>query len=525
MATSGIGIWASFGKDSSVRDYAHAAQIFRTNDFARTPKSKYLFYVTINLNPNALSDQFTAAPEPTGPNELSYLVKNVELPKFEIAVQDLNQYNKKVLIQKEIKYTPVTIKFHDDNIGSLRNFWTSYYNYYYADGSYTDLDYDSSSDDKYTHRIKSTWGLDTGATDSYLTSIVIYSMSHGEASKITLQNPMISNFSHDSHDYSEGQGLMESTMQIRYTGVTYEDGVDAMYDIPGFGQDSPETYDTEYSSLSGGNAGLKINISTGKLFNPLTATAPTKKTYNPNKSLAAQTISYNKNTVSATSAVTNLQIASVLKSTANIPTSTGYVFPTATVQGKQHTDFGAVVNQTPGLVSSGSTIIPTPDQLNNLYPANSWQASLLAKGYTKNQILAADQFIFSQGTGSFGAGIPGQDPPNYQQIAEQFLNGANSDNFGYAYGQGNKTAKISGTEQAIYNGNDWKTQLSTQGFSSADIIAANQYISSLKIAPGTDLSTVAKNYISNSKSNGGSDVVYAGGTANFNEFTGTYTPV
>jgi len=492
MATSGVGIWASFGNQSSVRDYAHAAQIFRTNDFARTPKSKYLFYVTININPNASSNQFTAAPEPTGPNELSYLVKTVELPKFDMTVQDLNQYNKKVLIQKEIKYNPVTIKFHDDNIGSLRNFWTSYYNYYYADGSYTDLDYDPSSDDKYTSRVKSTWGLDTGATDPYLTSIVIYSMSHGQASKITLQNPLISQFSHDSHDYSEGQGLLEATMQIHYTGVTYEDGIDASYDIPGFGQDSPETYDTEYSSLSGTNAGLQVNIATGKLFNPLTTTAPTKKTYNPNPSLGVQTNSYNNTVVAAPSAITNLQIASVLQNTASTPTATGYVFPTTSVLNTQNTDFGAIVNQTPGLVSSGTTIIPTPDQLNILYPSNSWQASLFAKGYNKTQILAADQYITSLGNNPTVT--------NLQEVAENYLNNPNATSS--TFGQGAVPANISGTQQAIYNGNDWTTQLSTQGYTSADIASANKYISSLKIAPGTDLSVVASNYINSTKVSG-----------------------
>jgi hypothetical protein len=81
MATSGAGIWLSLGT-GSVRDYAHAAQIFRTNDFSRAPKSKHLFFVTININPAARSDQFSAAPQPVGPNELSYLVKSVDMPKY-----------------------------------------------------------------------------------------------------------------------------------------------------------------------------------------------------------------------------------------------------------------------------------------------------------------------------------------------------------------------------------------------------------------------------------------------------------
>ena len=82
MATSGQGIWFPLG-EGSMRDYKHAAQIFRTNDFARAPKSKYLFYVSFKINDAARANGFTSTPTPTGPNELSYLVKNVEMPKFE----------------------------------------------------------------------------------------------------------------------------------------------------------------------------------------------------------------------------------------------------------------------------------------------------------------------------------------------------------------------------------------------------------------------------------------------------------
>jgi hypothetical protein len=506
MATSGQGIWFSLGS-GSVRDYAHAAQIFRTNDFSRAPKSKYLFYVTFNINPAATSDQFTAAPTPVGPNELSYLVKSIDMPKFEIDIQDLNQYNKRVIIQRSIKYNPISIKFHDDNIGSLRHFWQSYYNYYYADGSYTNLDYDTLNDDKYTARKKSRWGMDTGAKTSYLTSIEIYSMYHGsETQLITLQNPFISNFSHDTHDYAEGNGILESSMQVHYNGVTYEDSIDASYGIPGFGLDSPDTYDTETSAIAGSNGGLQVNISTGQLFNPQTTSKQsTSKIYNPNHSLSAQTNSYNKTISTAPNIINNNQLASVLQNTAILPSNSGYVFPTMTTKPYKNQDYGAV--QVTGKVAfSDGSLVQKPADIGKNYSQNSWQEALYQKGYSSDQISAANQYIDNAGAGAFGAGIPPDENgnyfvPNYQQIAEQFLKNTPA---GYNYGQSQPQPynqillNSTSSTQPVYQGTDLSTQLSQKGYSTGDIASATQFLSTLKLAPGSDIQQIAESYIANS---------------------------
>jgi hypothetical protein len=538
MATSGQGIWFSLGT-GSVRDYSHAAQIFRTNDFARAPKSKYLFYVTFNINPAATSDQFISAPNPVGPNELSYLVKSIDMPKFEIDVQDLNQYNKKTIIQRNIKYNPINIKFHDDNIGSLRNFWQSYYHYYFADGSYNNLDYDPANTDTYTTRNKSRWGMDTGAKTSYLTSIEIYSMYHGtEAQLITLQNPFISNFSHDTHDYAEGTGMLESSMQVHYSGVTYEDMIDASYGIPGFGLNSPDTYDTETSDIAGPNGLLKVNVSTGQLFDPQnTNRTSTSKIYKPNQSLAAQTNSYNQTISTATNIISNNQLDSVLQNTYSMPSTNGYIFPTMNTKPYQNQDYGAVPI-TEKVVFSDGTAVPSPNDLGQLYSKNSWQAALYEKGYNNDQISAADQYITSAGIGAFGAGLPplpGENytPPNYQQIAEQFLNNPPSS---YNYGQkpvepyNQILLNSTSSTQPVYQGIDWSTQLSQKGYSAADISNATQFLSTLRLAPGTDITEIATSYINNNKSQRSSTnnipaedgIVYTGGTPNFDETTGTY---
>ena len=94
-----------------VHDYAHASQIFRSNNFALAPKLKYLFQVNFVLSSNA--------PSQTDTRQISYLVKNIDLPRFTFDVKDMNQYNRHTYIQDRIKYEPINIKFHDDNQNEL----------------------------------------------------------------------------------------------------------------------------------------------------------------------------------------------------------------------------------------------------------------------------------------------------------------------------------------------------------------------------------------------------------------------
>jgi len=489
MPTSGAGIWFPLG-NKSVHDYQHASLLFRSNDFDRAPKSKYLFYVTININPNALSDQFTSPPSPVGPNELNYLVKTIDMPRFEMEVQPLNQYNRVVHAQRTIRYNPITIKFHDDTIGSLRHFWASYYNYYVADGSYTDLDF--TIDDKYQPRDLSRWGLDTGTLEPYLQSIEIYSLARATGSKITLQNPIITNFSHDTHDYSEGQGVLEANMTVRYSAVTYEDGIDAVYGIPGFGLAAQGTYDTTPSPISSGIPGLQVNFSTGQVYDTASVVQPTQKiSYTNNTALGVQTVAYQSNSLKAAAAISNNQINSVLQNTYTLPTNSGYVFPTAQTANYAVTDFGAVPVSN-SVTSSDGNVINSPADLNILYPANSWQQSLFEKGYTAEQITAANQYISNQISSTTNP------PDNLEQVAMQYLTNPNALSIPSNYGQTtpqNVLISSGNSTQAIYNGQTLEENLKNLGYSADNIQSAVQYLSQIKLAPGADSTAIAQNYL------------------------------
>jgi len=240
-------------KNGGLHDYSHAAQIFRSSNYTRAPKEKWMFQVNFILD--SQNNTFDLSPA-----ELSYLVKSVELPKFTMDTKHMNQYNRKTWVQNRIKYEPVTIKFHDDNINGLREFWRSYYTYYFTDGNYQQNTY--ALDDRYTDSNSPSWGLDSGTEGPFLSAIEIYSLHGGVSNLITLMNPVITSFNHDSHDYSQTQEFMEATMQLHYTGVTYSQGYAA--GIAGFGD--PAGYDTTPSDISGMYNGYVIDPSTGNLI-------------------------------------------------------------------------------------------------------------------------------------------------------------------------------------------------------------------------------------------------------------------
>jgi hypothetical protein len=285
-----------FGNDY-VRDYTHASKTFRSNSYQYSPKFKFLFHVYFDINPNVYNQNVGSG------TNYGLAVKTVRLPSFKFDVATLNQYNRKRLIQSKIKYDPIDITFHDDNGtatgtptqgGIIRSLWKAYYNYYYADGrnpqvvfggtrgnsaggavvgqggtkaSATSANYNDRN--QYAPAItgNASWGYigDTnipnaasGVKTPFFKNITVFGLSQHNYVAYTLINPLISSFSHDTYDYSQGQGIMEHKMSLEYETVAYNEGSlsgNSPSDIvTGFGL--AETYDRKTSPISrpGSNA-------------------------------------------------------------------------------------------------------------------------------------------------------------------------------------------------------------------------------------------------------------------------------
>lgn len=234
-----------FGNDY-LRDYTHASKTFRTNSYQNAPKYKFVFHTYFNINPEAY---------PTGVNtNYALLVRNIKLPSYGFNTVQLNQYNRKRIVQTKLRYDPVQIAFHDDNGNTINKLWYAYYTYYYADATKptvflgkrgatppstgtsntpgtTNADYDISNIYNDSIQGNDNWGY-IGETSNprngkkvpFFKNITVFGFNQHNFTAYTLINPIITSFGHDTYNYEEGSGVMQNTMSIDYETVVYNEG-------------------------------------------------------------------------------------------------------------------------------------------------------------------------------------------------------------------------------------------------------------------------------------------------------------
>ena len=226
--TSVNSILSALSKGDNVRDYQHAARLFVDNNYELQPRYANLFHVVFNLTAQA-AKYFNGVEK----LEINMLVKSIDLPSFNIDTQTHNQYNREVHSQHKIHYNPVNVTFHDDQKDLIRSFLYTYTNFYYDDSKYRLGGGSYSTNDRYGGRKDNQWGLSKGNI-RFFKDIRVYSMLQKRFAEYILINPMITNFGHDAHAYTN-TGLMQHTMQIQYETVKYATGFVNNVNPKGFG--------------------------------------------------------------------------------------------------------------------------------------------------------------------------------------------------------------------------------------------------------------------------------------------------
>ena len=232
-----------------MKDYAHASRLYIADNFRLMPKQKFLYHVVFDVNDNAFSKSFTANQK----QELNMLVKTCDLPKYNMNVEQKQQYNKKVNVMKNISYEPVNITFHDDHFDIVNGFWKAYYEYNIVDSATVESSggVNNTRDTLYDpgEGRKHQFGMDgrQKRKEPLLRSIQIFVLHQKQFTSFTLINPVIGSFSHDNLDNAEGNGIMANTMQVFYETVVYRAGT--------ISRNSPSNfatihYDLEPSPLS-----------------------------------------------------------------------------------------------------------------------------------------------------------------------------------------------------------------------------------------------------------------------------------
>ena len=243
-------------------DYTHAARLYTDDNFRLAPKQKFLYHVTLNLNENVVNKVLPGWVQRHS-NEVNMLVKSVTMPKFDIQTETKNKYNRKKNVQTRIDYAPVNIVFHDDNNSIVTQLWTAYYNYHFADGTYGSRDgagapnqtarpYDRFNTYMGSPRNGDRFGLDNNQYEPFFTSIQISQMARHQYLTLTLVNPIIESWQHDTLENSAGADPVQNSMTVAYESVFYADGpIDEGNSPKGFGT---VHYDNTPSPISAGSS-------------------------------------------------------------------------------------------------------------------------------------------------------------------------------------------------------------------------------------------------------------------------------
>lgn len=278
------------------RDFKHASRLYVDGAYRLMPKARWLYYVTFEVQSNVIKDLVFGGRRKQ--NEIGALVKQVDLPKFQMNTEIMNQYNRKTVIQKNITYEPVSFVFHDDNANYVNDMWINYYRFYFNDdpkasptltsalkglasnavnklvggtvgglvSKYLKLSNDGESgpyeNTKYTltnDKFEPTaYGLNVRRKSSkmkpFFRSITIYQLNRHEFVSYKLVNPLIKTWDHDRLDQTQGNTLSESKMSVDYEAVLYGKGTVSRDNPAGF---AVFNYDNQPSPLGIGAHGLK----------------------------------------------------------------------------------------------------------------------------------------------------------------------------------------------------------------------------------------------------------------------------
>jgi hypothetical protein len=252
----------SFGKqlvggfigNNVLRDYQHASRTFTTNAFELKPRYKFLFHVSFTLNVVEIPFLNSVFSSDDIMN-LSLTVKTIDLPKFQIETDTLNQYNRKRIIQKKINYDPINVTFHDTSNDLNRKLWYYYMSYYYKDPTQRYLEPNNTNGTNGVSSLRQAgfgynardiyanervgnvndWGFigeafNDGSTAGttgkppFFRDIRIYGMDQRKFAEYVLINPLITSWGGDQYDYTQGAGIMQNNMTIAYETVKFYSG-------------------------------------------------------------------------------------------------------------------------------------------------------------------------------------------------------------------------------------------------------------------------------------------------------------
>ena len=242
-----------------IKDFSHASKMFVDGGMRLHPKQSFSYHVFFDIDPEV------GKRSQTDVIEAGMLVKNVDLPSYQIEVKKYNAYNRSNLSQSKINYNPVTITFHDDMANVVRELWYDYYQYHYKDSLLSETAYSIAH--KYDGGPKAEFGYSSDVLYPYFRSIRIYQLHQKQFSEYTLINPVITSFEHGRHDSSSSDAL-EHKMSVMFETVKYAKGQVSSETVKGFGD---LHYDQTPSPLTPAGGGTNSIVGPGGILDAVSS--------------------------------------------------------------------------------------------------------------------------------------------------------------------------------------------------------------------------------------------------------------
>lgn len=369
------GTFKQIATNDNLRDYRHASKLFIEGTHRLAPKHATLFHVFFDINrglqSSIMSDRQTVT-------EIGMLVKNSDLPRYSVDTKIYNSYNRPNIVQSKIKFDPVTIVFHDDNMNVVRNFWYDYYKFYYRDSDHSDGTYFAQY--KYRPQDNGKFGYTRrkeSLGENFLQSIRIYSLHQKRFSEYILLNPIIKSFKHGQHANSNDANILEHTMVIEYENILYSDGTTSVGDPKGF---ATLHYDNTPSPLKV-SGGVKSLFGAGGLLdnagsilgdlrggNYLSAIFKAARTVNTYRNTNIKNLAINEVRGIVTREASNAIVGLINQ---NMRPQSGINVPTVTgVDGATSSRFGGLGSVASTVALAGAAVLLNSTPLTNKYRAN-----------------------------------------------------------------------------------------------------------------------------------------------------------
>ena len=206
----------------NLADWRHAARLFLDNQYRLSPRTKFNFYVQFEIDKTVLSSPVFSNKHA---DEVGYLIKSTDLPKYKFETVTKNQYNRKKIVYKGFTYDSLSMTFRDDSAGVMNAMWALYMSSYVQDrnnplSAYTNSKLRVTDTPQDAFR----YGLDRpNRTTDFFKSINIYMMSRKRFIGYTLVNPKITSWNHGGADYTANE-VNENQMTVEYEAVLYSAG-------------------------------------------------------------------------------------------------------------------------------------------------------------------------------------------------------------------------------------------------------------------------------------------------------------